>query len=97
MKFMLSWSTFAATRHDALRTFAGMTDADDEADHPDVTLIGRWHDLVAGQGVLICESDGLAAVQAWVLNWNGVIDVEVRPVLDDQECKATLRRKFGMD
>ena len=58
-----------------------MTDADDEADRGSVRLTGRWHDAGAGEGVAICESDDLAAVHSWAANWNGVLDVEIRPVL----------------
>ena len=96
MKFSLTWSSDPATRHDVYKTFAQMSDDDDAADHPGVTLVGRWHDVGAGQGVAICESDDLAAVQGWAFNWNGVLNIEIRPVLDDDECKAMLKTKLGL-
>lgn len=73
-----------------------MTDADDDADRGGVQLIGRWHDLGAGTGVAICESDDLAAVQSWALNWNTVLDLEITPVLDDDEAKAVAKKKFNL-
>ena len=96
MKFMMTWSSFPETRHDAAKGFAQMTNADDEADHPGVKLIGRWHDLVAVGGWLICESDDISAVQSWALNWNGVLNMEVRPVVDDNEAKTMLKRKWNL-
>ena len=96
MKFMMTWSSFPETRHDAAKGFGQMTDADDEADHPEDKLIGRWHDLVAAGGVLICESDDISAVQSWALNWNGVLNMEVRPVVDDNEAKTMLKRKWNL-
>ncbi len=96
MKFLLTWSGEVDKRHEAYETFAKMSDADDAADHPGVTLVGRWHDITAGQGALVCESDDLAAVQSWTFNWNGVLDLEIRPVLDDNECKAMLRKKLSL-
>ena len=93
---MMTWSSFPETRHDAAKGFAQMTDADDEADHPGVKLIGRWHDLVAVGGWLICESDDISAVQSWALNWNGVLNMEVRPVVDDNEAKTMLKRKWNL-
>ncbi len=96
MKFLLTWSGEADKRHEAYETFAKMSDADDAADHPGVTLVGRWHDAGAGSGALICESDDLAAVQSWAYNWNGILDIEIRAVLDDNECKAMLRNKLGL-
>ena len=97
MKFLLTWTNSPETRHKAYKAFSEMSDEDDAADHPGVTLIGRWHDLVAGEGALICESDDLSAVQAWAFNWNDVIDVAIRPVVDDQEAKSMLREKLDLD
>ena len=96
MKFMMTWSSFPETRHDAAKGFGQMTDADDEADHPGVKLIGRWHDLVAVGGCLICESDDISAVQSWALNWNGVLNMDVTPVVDDNEAKTMLKRKWNL-
>ena len=44
----------------------------------------------------ICESDDLAAVQSWALNWNSVLDLEITPVLDDDEAKAVAKKKFNL-
>ena len=96
MKFLLTWSGAPATRHEAYDAFAKMSDADDAADHPGVTLVGRWHDVASGSGALVCESDDLAAVQSWAYNWNGLLEIDVRAVLDDNECKAMLRNKLGL-
>ena len=93
---MITWSSFPETRHDAAKGFGQMTDADDEADHPGVKLIGRWHDLVAVGGWLICESDDISAVQSWALNWNGVLNMDVTPVVDDNEAKTMLKRKWNL-
>ena len=93
---MMTWSSFPETRHDAAKGFGQMTDADDEADHPGVKLIGRWHDLVAGGGMLICESDDISAVQSHALNWSGVLNIEIRPVVDDNEAKTMLKRKWNL-
>jgi hypothetical protein len=41
MKFLLTWSSATATRHETYDTFAKMSDDDDAADHPGVTLVGR--------------------------------------------------------
>ena len=96
MKFVLTWSSVMDTRHEVYKNFAQMSDADDAADHAGVTLVGRWHDLVAGGGVAICESDDLSAVQAWAFNWNNVLDVAIRPVVDDDEARTMITTKFGL-
>ena len=38
--------------------------------------------------VVICESDSAEAVANWALNWNNILDVDVVPVLDDNETRA---------
>ena len=96
MKFLITWTSNPETRHDVYKTFARMTDADDEADRGGVQLIGRWHDGGAGTGVAICESDDLSAVQSWLFNWNGVLNLVVTPVLDDDEVKAIVKKKFDL-
>ena len=96
MKFLIQWSSAPETRHDAYKGFARMSEADDAVDHVGVTLVGRWHDVVSGGGVAICESDDVSAVQAWALNWNGVLEVDVTPVADDDECRSMLRKKWNL-
>lgn len=89
MKFMLSWRVHDHARHDALKGFAQMTAADDAADiGPGVKLIGRWHNVVEFTGVAIFEADDATALSRWALNWNGILDCVVAPVLDDEETRA---------
>ena len=95
MKFMITYTVHTDKRHDALRAFSQMSDADDEADRGGVQLIGRWHDVGAGKGVAICESDDLSAVHSWALNWNSSLDLEITAVLDDAEAKAIGKSKLG--
>lgn len=46
-------------------------------------MIGRWHDLVRGKGVLIFEAEDPVAVSNWTLNWNSLMDFEIGIVHDD--------------
>ena len=64
-----------------------MSDEDDSRDLGGVRLIGRWHDVIGFTGVAIAETDDPKALSAWLLNWNGVIDVQSVPVLDDNETR----------
>ena len=96
MKFMIAYVMHPEKRHDAYKTFAQMTDADDAADRGGVKQIGRWHDVAAAKGVVIAESDDLGAVHSWALNWNNVLDVEITPVVDDAEARATIKKKFSL-
>ena len=96
MKFMATWQVHEDKRHDTLQAFSAMTAADDKGDMGDkVKLIGRWHDLVGFTGIAIFETDDPKAIPAWLLNWNHAIDVEVTPVLDDEETRAVGRSKLA--
>ncbi len=96
MKYLLCWRIHEDKRHEAFKAFSAMTAEDDRADMGEnVTLVGRWHDLVAFEGALICETDDPTAVPKWILNWNHIIDCDVTPVLDDEETRAIGRAKFG--
>ena len=94
MKFLVTWRVHEDKRHDALNGFSQMTEEDDRADLGDgVRLIGRWHDVVGFTGVAIAESDSLHAISNWLLNWNAILDVDVTPVLDDEETRALGRTR----
>ena len=96
MKFMLTWCVHPDQRHDAFKAFCAMTPEEDEADRgPNIKLIGRWHDLQQFTGVAIAETDDPQAIASWALNWNSVLDLEVTPVLDDDEAKEVGQKKFA--
>ena len=89
MKFLVTWEIHPGKIHGALDYFSQLTD-EQEAENmgKDLKLIGRWHDLVSGSGVAIFETDSLQAVNAYALKWNENMDIQVTPVLDDEEAKA---------
>lgn len=53
-----------------------------------VKLIGRWHNLAEGTGVAIFESDSAEALATYSLGWNRYMDMEVSPVVDDDEART---------
>ena len=42
--------------------------------------------------VLIIESNDLAAVHRWIGKWNPYLDVDLTPVVDDEESAAIARQ-----
>ncbi len=95
MKFMVTWKVHEDKRHEALKAFSIMSDEDDSRDLGGVRLIGRWHDVIGFTGVAIAETDDPQALSAWLLNWNGVIDVQSVPVLDDNETREIGQQVTG--
>jgi hypothetical protein len=75
--------------HDTLAQFAQMTPEQDQAlMGNEIKLIGRWHDLVRGRGVVIMESNSAEAVSKYSMKWNAFMDLDASVVLDDAETRA---------
>ncbi|MEL7537047.1 MAG: DUF3303 family protein [Pseudomonadota bacterium] len=92
MKFMVSWSVDQDRWPAILEKWGSMSPAE-RADVGDgVTMIGRWHDLVSRTGVLIIEATDTAAVTTYLGNWNPHMDIDVVPVLDDEESAEVARQ-----
>ena len=88
MKFMVEWQMHEGELHDTLATFSQMTtEQDSELMGNELTLIGRWHDVVGARGVAIFETDNAEAISAYSLVWNTYMDLEITPVIDDDEAK----------
>tara|TARA_B110000014_G_C19572047_1_gene304689 strand:- start:138 stop:407 length:270 start_codon:yes stop_codon:yes gene_type:complete len=63
MLLMVNWELYPERKIDAFAAFSQMTAEDGAADvGPDITVIGRWHELASGTGVAIIESDSAKAV-----------------------------------
>ena len=88
MKFMVSWSIDQDEWLPILKKWASMT-AEERADAGEgVKIIGRWHDTASRNGVAICEATDLMALHRYLGQWNPSMDMEVAPVLDDEETAA---------
>jgi hypothetical protein len=96
MKFMVHWSIDQAQWLDVLKVFSSMTPAQRADAGPGVKMIGRWHDTAARTGVAIMEATDLAALHRYLNRWNPSMDIEVSPVLDDEEA-ASLGRAVLSD
>ncbi|CAM5798324.1 DUF3303 domain-containing protein [Rhizobacter fulvus] len=55
-----------------------------------VKMLGRWHDVANGTGFAVSEADDAAAVARWALEWNDLMEMDVRPALDDEQLGAVL-------
>ena len=93
MKLMVFWQLHPDKRHDVFSAFAGMDLADYQSlQGPNVTMIGRWHDVMNGTGVAIVDTDDAEALSKWLMNWHSVADYDTVPVLNDEEAHALCRQ-----
>ena len=88
MKFMVSWSIDQEQWLPILDKFASMT-PEQRADVGDgLKMLGRWHDTASRTGVAIMETTDLTALHRYLNQWNPFLDLDVAPVLDDEETAA---------
>jgi len=89
MKFMVTWKMHPGKLHDTLGLFSAMSPQEDEAARGDnIKMLGRWHDLTRGRGVAVFETENAEALSTYALKWNGVMDLDVSIVLDDDETRS---------
>jgi hypothetical protein len=91
MKFMTCWAIDQEKWLPILAKWGSMTPEQRANDGPGVTLIGRWHDMAGRRGVAIYEATDLAALSISIANWNPYMDIDIAPVLDDEESAAAAR------
>ena len=88
MKFMVSWSIQQDKWLPVLKKWSSMKSKDRANAGKGVKIIGRWHDTAARRGVGIFEATDLAALHRYLGQWNPVMDIDIAPVLDDEESAA---------
>jgi hypothetical protein len=91
MKFMVRWGVDQDQWLPVLKKWGSMTAKQRADGGKGVKIIGRWHDQGGRQGVAIFEAADLAALFRYLGQWNPHMDVEVTPVLDDEESAAVAR------
>jgi hypothetical protein len=93
MKFLVTWQFHQGKLHETLSLFSQMSAEQEKALMGNqLTLVGRWHDLVGGRGAAVFESESAEALSAYALNWNKFMDLHIAPVVDDEETKALGRQ-----
>lgn len=92
MKFRGLWKIEQDKWLPVLKVWTSMTPQERANGGDGVKIIGRWHDTAARTGVAIFESNDIAAVQRYIGMWNPHMDIELVPVVDDEEAAAIGRQ-----
>ena len=91
MKFMVTWSIDQDKWIPVLEKWDSMTNEQRADAGEGVKILGRWHELTSRTGVAILEASDAAAVHRYLCQWNPHMDMDVAPVLDDEECTKAIR------
>jgi hypothetical protein len=49
-----------------------------------VKLLSRYHNIDGLGGFAICETDDASALANWAIDWNGLLDVMITAIMDDE-------------
>ena len=86
MLFMVRWEISQTFRKAAIDRFLETGGQPPEG----VTMLHRWHSADGAFGVAVVEADDSKAVAKLSMDWNDLISIDVRPVLDDEAMGAVL-------
>ncbi|MCU0990643.1 MAG: DUF3303 domain-containing protein [Xanthomonadales bacterium] len=91
MKFMVTWRIEQDKWLPILKKWSAMKPKERADAGKGVKIIGRWHDQARRGGVGIFEATDLAALSRYLGQWNPYMDMEIAPVLDDEESAAAAK------
>jgi len=92
MKFRANFSVPQENWLPLLKKWVSMSPQERANAGEGVKIIGHWHNVAARNGVVILESNDLAAVQRYIGQWNPYMDIDLAPVLDTEESAAVARQ-----
>ena len=91
MLFKFAWTHTPEARDGTVKKFmatGGM--------HPDdIEFISRYHNVDGTGGCVIIESTNAAALTDYALDWNGLIKIEITPIIEDDTMSMVLPKHFG--
>jgi len=93
---MINWSIGEDKWLPVLKKWVSMSPQERANTGDGVKMIGRWIDMAGRTGVLIVESNDLAAVHRFIGQWNPYMDIDLTPVVDDEE-SAVISRQIIAD
>ena len=96
MKFLVTWAIEQDKWLPITTKWVSMSSQERADPGEGVEIIGRWHAIGSHTGVLILQSDNLAAVQRYIGRWNPFMDITIEPVVDDEEA-AKIGRQILAD
>lgn len=96
MKFLVTWSIDQDMFLPVLKKWAAMTPAERADAGAGVKIVGRWHAMGARTGAAVLETNDVAAMYRYLGQWNPVMDLDVVPVVDDDESGELAKSTVAM-
>ena len=70
-----------------------MSDEEIATEFPEgMTIVGRWHDIANGSGLMIADVSSEEALTSWMYGWSSLATFPVvKPVLDDGSARRLIQ------
>ncbi|MDC1067381.1 DUF3303 family protein [Alphaproteobacteria bacterium] len=91
MLFKLAWNHTPQARNETIKKFMETGGMPPE----EVEFISRYHNVDGTGGFAIIESTNAAALADYALDWNGLIKIEITPIMDDDTITKVLPKHFS--
>ena len=91
MLFKLAWTHTPQSRNETIKKFMETGGMPPEG----VEFISRYHNVDGTGGFAIIESTNAAALADYALDWNGLIKIEITPIMDDDTITKVLPKHFS--
>jgi hypothetical protein len=49
-----------------------------------VQMLSRYHNVDGSGGFAICETNDAGALTNWAIDWNGLIEIKITAIIDDE-------------
>jgi len=90
MLFKMAWTHSPEARDRTIKQFMETGGMPPE----NIELVSRYHNLDGTGGFAILESTDAAALADYALDWNGLIEIVITPIMDDETIAGVLGKKF---
>jgi len=91
MKYMIAWKIPSSSYKAAVEEFL----SGGAPVPPGIKTVGRWHVPGSASGWHLVEGDSSEALAQHVAEWAGLIELEVSPVIEDDEAASSLSKLYG--
>ena len=80
MLFTLAWSHTPHARNTTIKKFMATGGMPPEG----VQMLSRYHNVDGSGGFAICETNDAGALANWAIDWNGLIEIKITAIIDDE-------------
>ena len=88
--YLGTWEIMDSARVPCMTYFGSMSEEDDKKESPGIEMLGRWGDLGAARGAVVCRAEKYEDVASWIYNWVPMATCKIKPICDDNTARKIL-------